>query len=690
MFILTSVLLWVFAANAQNPKTAAPFDTVAVTFLINTATVPDTMRPTSTLQVRGSQVPLTWTNLTGVRAVNISGDYWTATGKFLLNRGDTMRVRYKLFTNVNDSVGALDGGWENNISGNLPVDSNNRAIQFGPYTGNKDTTVALQYVNCASSAQSQWWKPYSPSADSVAVLFRINMQSNEGFSKTSMKLGVRGDTPPLSWSTTIFLKQEKRHGNAGQDPYDGTNFWSAAVKFPKSALADTVFYKFVIHNNADDSVASPTWETNIGAAADVAPGGNRFFLFRPDMPDTTLYWKWWQNTPIAPFSGRDVVRMIFRADLAQAISENGFSYGDTLVVRTGYNSSATSIVEQRMTRVGSSSKYQGISTITTKLGTDLYYQYYRTPRSGEVREIYYNFADPGTSATAEKRRILLVNDTLTVSDTVYSSSDEHRMPRFRNMKNLAQAMTVTYTCDVRPAIYQLKKGSKLISENITPYVISDPDSVILYGIWMNGPAVGGWDIGGAWGADRRTIDTCKMWDDGTHGDATAGDTIYTLQWTYTTAATVGQEFKFGIYGCDNEGGFGNNHIENINDQNPTATIASQFGSIDPNFFNAWDYTNHGPTGVEATYFPSTYNLAQNYPNPFNPSTRIDYELQTSGVVSIQVFNILGQKVTTLFEGKQETGKHFVTFDASRFSSGVYFYRLTAGKFVAIRKMVLMK
>ncbi len=99
-----------------------------------------------------------------------------------------MRVRYQFFTNVKDSIAALDVGWENSISGNLPVDSNNRAVQFGPYTGNKDTTIALQYVNGGPS-QPQWFKPFVPSTDSVAVLFRINMQSNEGFNKSTMKLG---------------------------------------------------------------------------------------------------------------------------------------------------------------------------------------------------------------------------------------------------------------------------------------------------------------------------------------------------------------------------------------------------------------------------------------------------------------------------------------------------------------------
>ena len=254
-------------------------------------------------------------------------------------------------------------------------------------------------------------------------------------------------------------------------------------------------------------------------------------------------------------------------------------------------------------------------------------------------------------------------------------------------------MLVTYTCDVRPAIYQLKKGSKLISTNITNYVISNPDSVKFYGVWMDGPAVGGWDVGGAWGADRRLVDTAKMWDDGTHGDLVVMILSIHFSYAYTTAATIGQEFKFGIYGCDNEGGYGNNHIENINDANATATIASQFGSIDPVFFNAWDFTNQKPaaTGVEQTGgIPLAYSLNQNYPNPFNPSTKIEYSIKAAGVVTLKVFNLLGQVVASLAEGKQEAGNYSVTFDASKFSSGIYFYQLTAGNFVATKKMMFLK
>lgn len=88
--------------------------------------------------------------------------------------------------------------------------------------------------------------------------------------------------------------------------------------------------------------------------------------------------------------------------------------------------------------------------------------------------------------------------------------------------------------------------------------------------------------------------------------------------------------------------------------------------------------------------PATYALHQNYPNPFNPTTRIEYSVPRNGYMTLKVFSVLGEEVSTLFSGMQKAGDHFATFDASRFASGVYFYRLQAGTFSTTKKMVLMK
>ncbi len=88
--------------------------------------------------------------------------------------------------------------------------------------------------------------------------------------------------------------------------------------------------------------------------------------------------------------------------------------------------------------------------------------------------------------------------------------------------------------------------------------------------------------------------------------------------------------------------------------------------------------------------PLVYALHQNYPNPFNPSTTISYVLPAKSMVTLKVFNLLGQEVQTLVNSEQSQGTHLVVFDATRFASGVYFYRLEAGDFTKVQKMVLMK
>ena len=88
--------------------------------------------------------------------------------------------------------------------------------------------------------------------------------------------------------------------------------------------------------------------------------------------------------------------------------------------------------------------------------------------------------------------------------------------------------------------------------------------------------------------------------------------------------------------------------------------------------------------------PRSYELKQNYPNPFNPSTDIRYHIADSRLVNLTVYDILGRAVATLVDGVVEAGTHTVTWNASGHSSGVYFYRLTAGTFVQLRKMILLK
>jgi hypothetical protein len=88
--------------------------------------------------------------------------------------------------------------------------------------------------------------------------------------------------------------------------------------------------------------------------------------------------------------------------------------------------------------------------------------------------------------------------------------------------------------------------------------------------------------------------------------------------------------------------------------------------------------------------PKVFDLKQNYPNPFNPVTKIHYEVPKTGYVSIKVFDMLGREVSTLVNGNVQAGYYAFDFDASALTSGVYFYKMTAGSFEKTMKMIVLK
>jgi hypothetical protein len=94
--------------------------------------------------------------------------------------------------------------------------------------------------------------------------------------------------------------------------------------------------------------------------------------------------------------------------------------------------------------------------------------------------------------------------------------------------------------------------------------------------------------------------------------------------------------------------------------------------------------------VQTDFTPGDYFISQNYPNPFNPSTTISYTLPIAGEVTLKVYDILGNEITTLVKGFKMAGKYDVDFNASSLPSGFYFYQLKAGSFFETNKMLLIK
>ncbi|MCH7516271.1 MAG: T9SS type A sorting domain-containing protein, partial [Bacteroidetes bacterium] len=175
-----------------------------------------------------------------------------------------------------------------------------------------------------------------------------------------------------------------------------------------------------------------------------------------------------------------------------------------------------------------------------------------------------------------------------------------------------------------------------------------------------------------------------------------------------TTITVGTFLTIEVYATDTSGfeleyswtknstllSFTGNSIPFIASANPevprTDTIIV---NIMNGFFTnsyTWHITVENPTGISNGNQPITYSLKQNYPNPFNPSTQIRYSIANSEFVNLSIFNSLGEKVAELVNESKPAGNYTVTFDAGNFSSGVYIARITAGLFIQIIKMSLLK
>ncbi len=250
-------------------------------------------------------------------------------------------------------------------------------------------------------------------------------------------------------------------------------------------------------------------------------------------------------------------------------------------------------------------------------------------------------------------------------------------------KKLSQDVTVTFTVNTAGAKdYYNKKEFPTV------------EKVIINGDFAP-VGTGGW---AGWGVADIGSTLISMYDDGTNGDATAGDGIWTCQVLFAAGSTASHYYKYGIYSTgytdtlnagttpmDNEAGFAMNHVITISDANPVFVAPTdKFGS-------QWTKVERIPTAG----LPQEFALSANYPNPFNPTTYITYDLPARSHVRLTVFNAMGQIVSRLVDKDQAAGSYRVSWngtnmDGSSAPSGIYFYRLEGDGFAKTMKMTLMK
>jgi hypothetical protein len=239
---------------------------------------------------------------------------------------------------------------------------------------------------------------------------------------------------------------------------------------------------------------------------------------------------------------------------------------------------------------------------------------------------------------------------------------------------LNQACTILFTVDVTNAV-----------SSINFQLLAPVTDVRLCG--ANPPLK--WPAGGWPNTD---IDkTIQMYDDGTNGDVTAGDNIWSREVIFSQYSPLRVQYKYGANwglptnqgGNDNENGVGADHFINL-------TSSMTYGKVENVFGTMGDHPVITGITEQLPGIPENYRLAQNFPNPFNPSTSIYFSIPEAGLVTLKVYSLLGEEVATLVDEFKNSGNYDVQFDASKLTTGIYFYTISVNNFSATKKMVLTK
>lgn len=178
-----------------------------------------------------------------------------------------------------------------------------------------------------------------------------------------------------------------------------------------------------------------------------------------------------------------------------------------------------------------------------------------------------------------------------------------------------------------------------------------------------------------------------------NGHGGSNNNVHTIFYDGAAANLSSGEFlapwSHGVQPSQLFGNFGNSHARG----DWTIQVSDNGAGIEHTFLG-WGIRLNGQTAVGiqqiTSNVPDRYELSQNYPNPFNPSTSIKFALPKSSLVTLKVYDVVGREVATLVNQELNAGTFEYSFDGSKLTSGVYFYRIDAGEFSEIKKMMLVK
>ena len=494
---------------------------------------------------------------------------------------------------------------------------------------------------------------YTPSSD-IPVTFQVDMsvQAFEGNFPAGANVVVRGSfqaafgDPGGDWQGNLFQLSD----------VDADTIYTGTFNVPAALAGNNYAFKYVIVNPP----AGDNWESTPDRP------------FTVTSPSTVLPVAWFNDDTEYTVVTEVTNTLVFTADITNLLNSGvGGAFDPAqdslLVMGLDWDNLGKDVVGSRK-MVNDNAFEPGIYTTTLTftsssasangVGDSTKWKFKAFPDA--------RFADGGWESGSDRWHIYEANGTVITLPVLVPGILALQAPLVNNVP-------VTFTVDMSGAVNRY---------NGLPI---DPATLQFVGIRGGADFLGSWNSGGNWLVTDTTTGLMKVL-------APIGNN----KWRATLTAPVGTnsgpyQYKFaavypgaedvngGSSPLDNEGGFGVNHIFILTDTPTGIDINNEFG-------------NFGPLDVKeiTDLVPVAFELGQNYPNPFNPSTTIKFSIPESGMVTLRVFNMLGQEVATLLNSEKTAGVYEASFDASALSSGIYFYTLDSKNFSSTKKMVLLK
>jgi hypothetical protein len=597
---------------------------------------------------------------------NVDMSVWAKNGYFK-PATDTVRVS-----------GDFDGnGWSTTAT-TLTPGTGADSLKYSVQVSGVAAGVAHYKYIYINSAGVQWEDPFpnttstnrestiGTSDTSLPVVFfkDITGKLNHVKFQVDMSLPIQAGKVVIGVTKVFVAGDMTDWGNRADEMTKGAS--DSIYTFIEDSMSSGSTRNFKFLYSATDP-ASGTWED----------GDNRTYLV-PEK-DTTVFFDYWNR--VNPNVPTGTGKINFTLDMRVMIKSGIFNPAkDSVIISGGFNGWTTNDPTQILTQnpINDSSYFISHTFTTEPFGTKPF-KYVVLKRNavgidtiwkdGYERPIFWGGGNRLTLFKGESSR-----DTSDFYDNVHP---DWFIPTGTNLK-------VKFTVDMNPAMDPVKQAIPFDPAKDTLYWLSEEPAFARSQEWYR-PTDGHMKIlkmtpnganiySGTLNVKDPSFNAFEYryeWQKGSDGT-----------WVTEPAGFDANAYRVRYAGQDVASHFPKNPWTIPTDTWTNNNVKTDF---DKNPYDAYI------TGIKTENLnPVTYSLSQNYPNPFNPSTTIKFTIQKPGLVILKIFNLLGQEVATLVNEQMKPGSYSYNFNASRLSSGVYFYNINAGSFNLTKKMLLLK